>query len=107
MKRLSSSGTFENWSDGVLEHWSDEARVFLPLLQHSITPILRSVLSVSRLKLDDVMRRRLALAGGANTDIAGFGAQFRQRFCAQIAHPRLNAPDPLRQDAVRRAGNLF
>ena len=53
------------------------------------------------------MRRRLALAGGADADEAGFLAQLGEVGRAEVAHAGLDAADQLRQDAVHRAAHFL
>src|ERR1043166_1716834 len=53
------------------------------------------------------MRRRFALAGGADADVAGFLAELREVRSAEITHAGLDAADQLRDYAVHRTGNFL
>ena len=56
---------------------------------------------------DDVVRRRFLLAGRADADVAGAGAQLREVGRPEVAHAALHAADEIGQDVVDRAAHLL
>src|ERR1039458_3210798 len=74
-----------------------------PPLHYSITPFP----SAPRLQLHDIMRRSLALAGGADANETGLLTQLSKVSRAQVAHAGLDAADQLRQDVVHRAASFL
>ena len=75
-----------------------------PSLHHSSLAPFRSA---PRLQFHHIVRRGLALAGGADADEAGLLAQLGEVGRAQVAHAGLDAADQLRQHAVHRAAHFL